>query len=435
MEASPAAATADNAAVIRQHLIDPEICIRCNTCEATCPVGAITHDDRNYVVRADVCNLCMACISPCPTGSIDNWRTVPRAMAYPIEEQLGWDELPAELTAEQLQAAGVDADAAIATATAAPAVLAVAPESAAGEAPFNNAAYGATVPPWSAAHAYTNLHGPKSPTTATVVGNVNCTEAGFENQTHHVVLDFGPMPFPVLEGQSIGIVPPGVDERGKPHVARQYSVASPRNGERPGYNNVAITVKRVLEDHQGRPVRGVASNYVCDLKVGDTVQVIGPFGQSFLMPNHPKSHIVMICTGTGSAPMRAMTEWRRRLRKTGKFESGKLMLFFGARTREELPYFGPLTSLPKDFIDVNLAFSRTPGQPRKYVQDLMKERAADLALLLADPNAHFYVCGLKAMEEGVLLTMRDVAAERNLDWDAAIAPALKREGRLHLETY
>jgi benzoyl-CoA 2,3-epoxidase subunit A len=41
------------------------------------------------------------------------------------------------------------------------------------------------------------------------------------------------------------------------------------------------------------------------------VQVIGPFGTSFLMPNHPKSHIVMICTGTGSAPMRAMTEWRR----------------------------------------------------------------------------------------------------------------------------
>ena len=221
---------------------------------------------------------------------------------------------------------------------------------------------------------------------------------------------------------------------GRPHHARQYSAASPRNGERPGYNNASLTIKRVLEDHQGKPVRGVASNYMCDLKLGDKVQVIGPFGASFLMPNHPKSHIVMICTGTGSAPMRAMTEWRRRLRVSGKFEGGKLMLFFGARTKEDLPYFGPLQSLPKDFIDINLAFSRTPGQPKRYVQDLMRERAADLAALLADANSYFYVCGLKAMEEGVLLALRDVAQQAGLPWDG-IAATLKREGRLHLETY
>jgi benzoyl-CoA 2,3-dioxygenase component A len=417
--------------VIRQHLIDPEICIRCNTCEATCPVNAITHDDRNYVVRADVCNGCMACISPCPTGSIDNWRTMPVVRAYSIEEQLTWDELPAELTPEQLEAEGVAAPGeAVNPAPPAPPQPAAEP----GQAVFNSAQYGATTPPWSAAHAYTNLHPPKKPTTATVVGNFNCTEAGFENQTHHIVLDFGALPFPVLEGQSIGIIPPGTDANGKPHFARQYSIASPRNGERPGYNNISLTVKRVTEDHQGKPVRGVASNYVCDLKVGDKVQVVGPFGASFLMPNHPKSHLVMICTGTGSAPMRAMTEWRRRLRKSGKFEGGKLLLFFGARTQQELPYFGPLQTLPKDFIDINFAFSRTPGQPKRYVQDVMRERTADLAALLKDGQSHFYVCGLKSMEEGVVLALRDVAVEAGLDWDA-VGASLQREGRLHLETY
>ena len=416
----------------KQHQIEPEICIRCNTCEATCPIGAITHDDRNYVVKADVCNGCMDCISPCPTGSIDNWRTVPLAKAYSIEEQLGWDELPAELTPDQLAAEGVSADAQAAV-VAVPAEP-VLPAAVTGEPAFNSAEYGAVVPPWSRAHAYCNLYGPKEPTTATVVGNFNCTESGFASETHHVVLDFGSMPFPVLEGQSIGIVPPGVDERGKPHVARQYSVASPRNGERPGYNNVSLTVKRVTEDHQGKPVRGVASNYVCDLQVGDKVQVIGPFGNSFLMPNHPKSNIVMICTGTGSAPMRAMTEWRRRLRKSGKFEGGKLMLFFGARTPQELPYFGPLKSLPKDFIDINLAFSRMPGSPRRYVQDLMRERAVDLVGLLKDPETFVYVCGLKSMEEGVVMALRDVAQEAGLSWET-LGPALKREGRLHLETY
>jgi len=418
------------AVVIKQHLIDPEICIRCNTCEATCPIGAITHDDRNYVVRADVCNGCMACISPCPTGSIDNWRTVPRTKVYSIEEQLTWDELPVELTADQLAADGV----AESLVEAPPVAALTATTSTGEEAPFNSASFGARVPPWSAAHAYTNLYGPKNPTTATVAGNFNCTEAGFASETHHIVLDFGSMPFPVLEGQSIGIVPPGVDDKGRPHVARQYSVASPRNGERPGYNNVSLTVKRVTEDHQGQPVRGVASNHLCDLKVGDTVQVIGPFGSSFLMPNHPKSNIVMICTGTGSAPMRAMTEWRRRLRKSGKFEGGKLMLFFGARTQQELPYFGPLQSLPKDFIDINLAFSRTPGQPKRYVQDRMRERAADLAALLPDPATFIYVCGLKSMEEGVVLALRDVATDAGMSWET-VGAALQRDGRLHLETY
>jgi benzoyl-CoA 2,3-dioxygenase component A len=446
--------------VIKQHLIDPEICIRCNTCETMCPVGAISHDSRNYVVDASKCNWCNDCISPCPTGSIDNYRRMPAARAYTLEEQLGWDSLPAELPPEELKTlAGSEGAAAEA-----PAAQTTATDP---EPTFVAASYGSTLPPWSAAHAYTNLYGPKAAQktiTATVVGNHRVTEVGAHGQpdydTHHVVLDFGAMPFPVLEGQSIGIVPPGTDANGRPHHARQYSIASPRNGERPGYNNLSLTVKRVLEDHDGKPVRGVASNYVCDLKVGDTVQVIGPFGSSFLMPNHPKSHIVMICTGTGSAPMRAMTEWRRRLRRaaagpsqggaapsgggegeagawgpgSSKFEGGKLMLFFGARTKEELPYFGPLQSLPKDFIDINLAFSRTPGQPKTYVQDLMRQRAADLAPLLNDPDACFYVCGLKAMEEGVVLALADIARGAGMDWDL-IGSSMKQHGRLHLETY
>jgi benzoyl-CoA 2,3-dioxygenase component A len=421
------------AQVLKQHLIDPEICIRCNTCEATCPVGAITHDDRNYVVDPAKCKFCLDCISPCPTGSIDNWRVVPLARAYTVAEQLTWDTLPVELTTEQLAESGIAAEAL----PAAEPVEATQPVAASGEHAFSSASHSATIPPWSAAHAYTNLYGPKAPEkfiTATVAGNLRVTEVGREYDTHHIVLDFGSTPFPVLEGQSIGIIPPGVDANGRPHHPRQYSIASPRNGERPGYNNVSLTIKRVLEDHQGRPVRGVASNYLCDLKRGDAVQVIGPFGATFLMPNHPRSSIVMICTGTGSAPMRAMTEWRRRLRASGKFEGGKLLLFFGARTQEELPYFGPLQNLPKDFIDINFAFSRTPGQPKRYVQDAMRERAADLAPLLADPNAYFYVCGLKSMEEGVVLALRDIAQQGGLSWDA-VAAALKKDGRLHLETY
>ena len=97
------------------------------------------------------------------------------------------------------------------------------------------------------------------------------TEIGKEYDTHHLVLDLGCLPFPVLEGQSIGILPPGLDEQGKPHFARQYSVASPRTGERAGYNNLSLTVQRVLQDHQGKPVRGLPANAAAQVyQIGGT---------------------------------------------------------------------------------------------------------------------------------------------------------------------
>ena len=420
--------------IIQQHLIDPEVCIRCNTCEETCPVDAITHDGRNYVVDAAICNACNACISPCPTGSIDHWRSVPKAQAYTVAEQLTWDELPAALPLP----AGASADAA-ATASAiggAP-ERDLAPGSAdpAAEAPQTNAATSpsSTTAPWSAAHPYLHLYSLKKPVTATVAGNFRLTSPNVDNDVRHIVLDLGTQFFPLLEGQSVGIVPPGLDASGRPHYLRMYSVASPRTGEREGYNNLSLTVKRVTQDHDGRPTVGVASNFLCDLKKGDTVRLTGPFGASFLMPNHPGSSLLMVCTGTGSAPMRAMTEHRRRLKESGKPVGGKLMLFFGARTPEELPYFGPLTKLPPELMDTTLAFSRVAGQPRTYVQDRIRERARDVAELLRG-DLFVYLCGLKGMETGVLDALEHACIQTGQHWPA-LHQRLVDEGRFHVETY
>ena len=71
---------------------------------------------------------------------------------------------------------------------------------------------------------------------------------------------------------------------------------------------------------------------------------------------------------------------------------------------------------------------------RATVAAVLAWLAADLAGLLADANAYFYVCGLKSMEEGVVLALRDVARQAGLEWET-VAASLKREGRLHLETY
>lgn len=401
-------------ALVRQHLIDPEICIRCNTCEEICPSNAITHDDLNYVVDFDKCDSKSACLPPCPTGAIDSFRMV--AEPFSIEEQFDWDDLPSD------QGAGDDG--------LAPSEI---PEDVARITAIATEGFGGRpMPPWSAAHPYVNIYTPDRPAIGTIAGNLRLTDKDADVDIHHIVIDMGKTAFPFLEGQSIGILPPGVDDAGKPHHVRLYSVASPREGERAGYNNLALSIKRIEEDEDGKPVHGVASNFLCDRERGAEITITGPFGNSFLMPNEPDARIVMICTGTGSAPFRGMTERRRR--RASLYQNGSMHLFFGARRRSELPYFGPLMKLPKDLIDVELAFSREEDVPKEYVQDRLRARADDIADLIQDANSYFFICGHKRMEEGVHDAFTDICAAHDLNW-ADILPELWDAGRFHVETY
>ena len=246
---------------VKQHLIDPAVCIRCNTCEATCPVGAVTHDSNNYVVDPEKCNFCMECVSPCPTGSINHFVMVPKR--YSVTEQFSWIDLP------QLDDVGGAA------------LEAVDNEAAALLADAHSGAGGLMRAPASAGTPQINLFDRANPAKAKITGNFRLTGEGGSCDVHHIILDFGATPFPVLEGQSIGILPPGKDENGRPPNMRLYSVASPRDGERPNTNNLSLTVKRVVEPRNGGTHYGIASNYLCDLKQGDVVDVAGPFGATF----------------------------------------------------------------------------------------------------------------------------------------------------------
>lgn len=404
--------------LLRQHLIDPEICIRCNTCEEICPVDAITHDDDNYVVDADKCNFCLNCISPCPTGSIDNWRMVETVKAYDLEAQFSWDELPDPL---DLKGVEVGEERNEAREQEASDILEIA----------HSGQGGKVLAPTSAAHPYINLHGRDRPLVAKVAGNIRITDQSTGSDIHHIVLDFDKQTFPVLEGQSVGIIPPGTDEKGRPNLIRLYSIASARDGERRGANNLSLTVKRVVFERDGETIRGTGSNYACDLKKGDEVQVTGPFGSTFLMPNDPDANIIMVCTGTGSAPFRAMTEYRRRHMQSA---AGELLLYFGARTPGELPYFGPLNKLNGEFIDKQLVFSRLPNAPKEYVQDRMKTQGDKLSQLLNSDNTHIFICGVKAMETGVEAAFDDICKQKDMNWDS-IKDTMRQSGRYHVETY
>ena len=184
---------------LRQHLIDPEICIRCHTCEDACPIDAITHDDNNVVVDASICDYHMDCIAPCPTGAIDNWRYV--TTPYSLDEQFGWDELP-----EQGDV-GDDGDS-----------YGEAIEDDIGEliAAAHAGTGGRPVAPASAASPSINLYSRTHPAVATVQGNYRITDPAADSDVRHLILGLGDTVFPVLEGQSIGIVPPGTKSDGRP---------------------------------------------------------------------------------------------------------------------------------------------------------------------------------------------------------------------------
>lgn len=396
---------------LKQHLIDPEICIRCYTCENTCPIQAIEHNDDNVVVDASKCNFCMDCIPVCPTGSIDEWRVV--NTPYSLESQYEWDELP-EQDDITIDDPGVDkqnpddGDADPITALLAEA---------------HKGAGGKVRAPVSASKPTVNLYGLSNPVEALVKGNFRLTSEGSDTDVRHIILDFQGKPFPVLEGQSLGIIAPGTNKDGKPHLPRLYSASSPRDGERAGYHNVSLTVKRD-ED-------GLCSNYLCDLKKDDKVNVTGPFGTTFLMPTDPEARLLMICTGTGSAPMRAFTMARERT--VGATEGGMVM-FFGARTPESLPYFGPLKKLPDQLLQKHLVFSRQPDTPKEYVQDSMRTEEDVVAELLQDANTHVYICGLKDMEQGVEEALNNIAESTGQSWQA-LRDAMREDGRYHVETY
>ena len=170
---------------IKQHLIDPEICIRCYTCEMTCPIQAIEHNDDNVVIDASKCDGCMDCIPVCPTGSIDNWRVV--LEPYSLDDQYEWDELP-----EQEEIAEGDGGETIeALDDAVAALLAEAHQGVGGKAKA----------PASAAKPSVNLYNLGKPAVATVQGAYRLTDEASDSDVRHIILSFGDQPFP-----SFGIV-------------------------------------------------------------------------------------------------------------------------------------------------------------------------------------------------------------------------------------
>jgi ferredoxin--NADP+ reductase len=282
-----------------------------------------------------------------------------------------------------------------------------------------------------------NIYKPNAPLEAKVLEHRRLTAQDSPNEVCHIVFDISGSELRYLEGQSIGVLPPGTDASGKPHKLRLYSIASAAVGDDGEGKTVSLCVKRAItrDEATGQVFHGVCSGFLCDLKVGETAKLTGPVGKSFLLPEIPNSNLIMVATGTGIAPFRAFLRNRYHQRK---HENGQSWLFFGAQTHKDYLYRDELDEYAShDGCHIVTAFSREEKNPeggKMYVQHRLIEHGEILFALLQKPETYFYICGLRGMESGIIEGLREAATRQGVNWDVFFEQ-LKAEKRWHVEVY
>ena len=291
-----------------------------------------------------------------------------------------------------------------------------------------------------------NTYKPKNPFVGKCVDIYDLVQEGGVGTCRHITFDLagGDPQLEYIEGQSIGIIPPGEDEKGRPNKLRLYSIASTRHGDDLEDHTVSLCVRKLeyKDPETEEKVEGVCSSYLCGLNPGDEVTITGPVGKEMLLPDEEDANVVMIATGTGIAPFRAYL-WR--MFKEGDKNpdynfKGKAWLFFGIPTTPNILYKEELEKLAQEYPDnfrMDYAISREQKNPeggKMYIQNKIAEHADELWELVQNPKTHTYICGLKGMEDGIDEAFIAAASKHDVDW-IDYRKQMKKDDRWHVETY
>jgi ferredoxin--NADP+ reductase len=278
-----------------------------------------------------------------------------------------------------------------------------------------------------------HLISPVEPAIGRVVSTRLCTAsrkaAGF---VRHVEIDVSGTALAgrFRAGQSFGVIPPGVDARGKAHKLRLYSIASPTRGEDGQGQVLATTVKRTIDEHweDHTLFLGVASNYLCDLKPGDEVRITGPAGKRFVLPEDQGAHdYVFFATGTGIAPFRAFLH--ELLGGDQGACASSVTLVMGAPYATDLLYHDELTALTRTHPNFTyltaISRERQDDVDRKlYVQGRLETHREHFQDVLGSSRALVYICGIAGMELGVFQGLASLLSPEALGQYLAGEPEL-----------
>ena len=301
-------------------------------------------------------------------------------------------------------------------------------------------------PYWDQSNVPVNVYKNKAPFTGKVVSTKRIVGPKATGETCHIVIDHQG-DFPYWEGQSWGVIPPGVREKdGKPHSVRLYSIASSRYGDDMTGNTGSLCVRRATywcpELQAEDPAKkGICSNFLCDTQPGDEVQMTGPAGKVMLMPEEdPSTDYIMVATGTGIAPYRGFIR-RLFVENTPAAEAykGQAWLFLGVANSDALLYDDEWQEVKEKFpeqfrLDYALSREQTNTKGGKmYIQDKVEEYADEIFNKLEN-GAHIYFCGLKGMMPGIQDMLKSVAEKKGIDYDEWLK-GLKSKKQWHVEVY
>jgi ferredoxin--NADP+ reductase len=237
----------------------------------------------------------------------------------------------------------------------------------------------------------------------TVKENTRITPEETE-EVRDIILEVNDSNLELEPGQSVGVLVSGPHEFGHKDHFRLYTIADIPRKAKSGKPIINLCVRRCsyIDDFSGEKFDGIASNYLCDLKPGDSITLTGPYGLPFEVPDDPSANILMIGLGTGIAPFRAFV--KRIYKETGNWK-GKVRLFHGARSGLELLYMNDKNNDFVNYYDEETFKAFEAVSPRPHWDDpialdyALEERAEEVWKMVIDPNTYVYVAGQEKISD------------------------------------
>ncbi len=262
---------------------------------------------------------------------------------------------------------------------------------------------------------------------ATVLSSERITAADAADEVREIWFEVSDQDFEAHVGQNIGVLAPGQAEMGQEHHFRLYSIADLPHRTCDGFQRNCICVRRChyIDRYSGEKYQGVASNYLCDLREGQSLTVTGPYGQVFELPRNPHATLILIGAGTGIAPFRAFV--KHIYSHSPEFD-GRIWLFHGGRTGLEMLYRNDEKNdfalyYDRQTFDAIDALSDRPGWSDAIDWGTaLHSRSEELCKLLSDPNTHVYLAGLESIRDELDSALADVAGsnQRWFHWKAEL---------------